>query len=294
MEKLFGIPVDGLLTGLLLALAVAAVIVGVLAVRNPILVKLGVSQRTPPSRPQHADRRRAHARDDDRRRGAHDRRHDEPLDSRRGGAGPGSDRRGRIAGRRDGRHRRRARRLHRTQLPRRGDRRGRGPGARGHEPGRRRGAGDPRRRRGAGAGQPPDRAAGARLRQRPRAHGRLLADRAGRGRAGRAVRPAGGRGLPERGGRRGARREGRRDAASLRGGQAGLRHGPRRRHVHRHGRGRPRRAGSPDRRPGAARPGRPDRRRDDLEPRRHRHRRRALGRGGRGAPPARAAATTST
>ncbi len=42
MEKLFGIPVDGLLVGLLVALGVAAVIVGVLAVRNPILVKLGV------------------------------------------------------------------------------------------------------------------------------------------------------------------------------------------------------------------------------------------------------------
>ena len=41
MEKLFGIPVDALLVGLLVALGAAAGIVAVLAVRNPILVKLG-------------------------------------------------------------------------------------------------------------------------------------------------------------------------------------------------------------------------------------------------------------
>jgi putative ABC transport system permease protein len=42
VEKLFGIPVESLLVGLLVALGAAAGIVAVLAARNPILVKLGV------------------------------------------------------------------------------------------------------------------------------------------------------------------------------------------------------------------------------------------------------------
>src|SRR5512134_943284 len=42
MQKLFGIPVDTLLVVLGVALAAAALIVAVLAVRHPILVKLGV------------------------------------------------------------------------------------------------------------------------------------------------------------------------------------------------------------------------------------------------------------
>jgi len=42
VHELFGIPVGSLLGGLLVALAVAAVAIGVLAIRNPILVKLGV------------------------------------------------------------------------------------------------------------------------------------------------------------------------------------------------------------------------------------------------------------
>ena len=97
MEKLFGIPVDGLLTGLLAGARRGRRDRRRARRTQPDPRQARLSQRTPPSRPQHADRRRAHARDDDRRRRAHDRRHDEPLDPRRGGAGSGRDRRDRIA-----------------------------------------------------------------------------------------------------------------------------------------------------------------------------------------------------
>ena len=42
MTKLFGIPVDTLLVVLVFALALALGVIGVLALRHPILVKLGV------------------------------------------------------------------------------------------------------------------------------------------------------------------------------------------------------------------------------------------------------------
>ena len=42
MTKLFGIPVDSWLLGLMIALAVALAAVGLLAARNRVLLKLGV------------------------------------------------------------------------------------------------------------------------------------------------------------------------------------------------------------------------------------------------------------
>ena len=109
MNELFGIPMDTLLV----VLAVVLATVGGRARRpraaKPRAAQARRPQRRPPPRTLGADRRRAHARHDDHRGRARDRRHDEPHDSLDRDPGPRRDRRGRLRQGRGRGHPRRAR-----------------------------------------------------------------------------------------------------------------------------------------------------------------------------------------
>ena len=132
MQEVFGIPVDTLLVILAVALAVALGLVGVLALRNRILLKLAV---------RNVGRRRGRsalivvgpdARDDHHRRRADDGRHDEPHDPRDRGRRARRDRRDDRAERRRRRHPGRPRIGHGDRLGRRIRGRARRVSARGN------------------------------------------------------------------------------------------------------------------------------------------------------------------